>query len=159
MTSVILKRVVASCVAICGLVFTDADAAPGDVYSGGLSQTAVYRFTPQGSKSTFVSGPFADSLAFDSFGDLFIADTRAQSIVRVSPAGTVSTFATNIDVTALAFDRQGNLLVGDMTTDSILKYTPAALRSTLVAGVASPAGLAVDTAGNVFVSRLEQTRS
>ena len=54
----------------------DLRANPGDLYSGQLTNNEIDKFTPAGTKTVFVSGFFADALAFDSRGNLFVADTE-----------------------------------------------------------------------------------
>ena len=68
-----------------------AQAAPGELYDGGLSAGEIYKFNTSGVRSNFVAVP-ADWLAFDSKGNLFATDTVALSIVKITPAGTVTTF-------------------------------------------------------------------
>jgi sugar lactone lactonase YvrE len=59
--------------------------------------TAIYRVTPQGKKSTFVSWPqdqivLNGGLAFDSAGNLFVTDYFS-GILKFTPTGVRSTFA------------------------------------------------------------------
>ncbi|PYK46462.1 MAG: hypothetical protein DME46_01785, partial [Verrucomicrobia bacterium] len=58
----------------------DLRANPGDLYSGQLSHKEIDKFTPTGTESLFVSGFFADALAFDVRGNLFVADTERGKI-------------------------------------------------------------------------------
>ena len=75
-----------------------------DYYSGN-----IYEYTPGGVQSTFASGladPFG--LAFNSAGDLFVADGNEQpfpsgSIYEFTPGGARSTFASGLGPTGLAF--------------------------------------------------------
>ncbi len=54
--------------------------------------------------------------------------------------------------TGLALDRSGNLFVAEHVTGSILKFTPDGKKSTFASGV-SPYKMAVDGAGNLFVTQ------
>src|SRR5215212_8638261 len=100
-------------------------AAPGDLYDGGLNRNKVYRFTPDGAGEDFVAGPYADYLAFDSRGNLFVSDQDFPTrIAKITPNRTITTFASGLSPTGIAFDEAGNLYAGDRTTNSILKFTP-----------------------------------
>src|SRR6476469_11219627 len=70
------KRLSAFSVVLLALVSVspNARASAGQLYSGGLNTHAVYRFSSSGVQSTFVTGPDADSIAFDSKGNLFVSD-------------------------------------------------------------------------------------
>lgn len=120
-------------------------------------------------------------VAVDAAGNVYVADTYNNLIRKVTPAGVVSTFAgsgqagsTNGTGTAASFnepwgiaiDTSGNLYVADYSGNKIRKITPAGVVSTLAgtgssgstdgsgtaASFSSPAGVAVDTAGNVYVA-------
>jgi sugar lactone lactonase YvrE len=128
---------------------------------------SIFKFTPEGAKSTFVSGlgnPI--DLAIDGAGNLFVADMAVtdarigRSILRFTPDGTKSGFASGLDHPSdVAVDGAGNLFVTEVTaadasSHSILKFntdgTKNIFASTL--GAAEPSGLACDRSGNVFVS-------
>jgi sugar lactone lactonase YvrE len=80
---------------------------------------AIFKFTPEGTKSTFATGlKNSSSLAFDTKGNLFVSDTGSQSIYKFAPDGKKSTFVTGIRGGAMAFDRSGNLFVGQGTAAS-----------------------------------------
>lgn len=129
-----------------------AHAAFNQVYDGGLSDRNIYRFSATGVRSLFVSGIFADSIVFDTKGNLFVADKEANTIAKVTPAGAITTFATGVSINGLAFDSFGNLFATDNTTNSILKYTPQGVRTTFAAGFNGPIGVAIDRNNNVYVT-------
>jgi sugar lactone lactonase YvrE len=134
---------------------SDVHANPGDLYSGQLSHNEIDKFSPTGAETLFISGFFADALAFDSKGNLFVADTQAGKIVKVTPGGVATDFATIGNPMGLAFDASGNLFVSNATsgsTGSIIELTPAGASSTFVTGLSGPSGLAFDRNGNLFVS-------
>ena len=139
---------------------TTVQAAPGDLYDGGLSNHAIYKFTPAGVKSTFVSNSDpnfndADWLAFDSKGNLFAS--TATAIAKITPDGAINpSFATGLNFfpTGLAFDAAGNLYAGDSGGGGqVFKITPTGTKTQFsTSAVPGPSGLAFDRAGNLYVS-------
>jgi sugar lactone lactonase YvrE len=122
---------------------------------------SIFKFTPDGTRSTFASGlksPFG--LAFDKDGNLFAADKGAGAILKFNPDGSKSTFITGITPAGLAFDSAGNLFVTDLDDGhgSIVKFGPDAGKSVFARtglatdGLIEPAGPAISKAGDVFTS-------
>ena len=106
--------------------------------------------------STFVSNGLDEpvALAFDSAGNLYVANAGNNTISKVTPAGLVSTFVSSglDEPVALAFDSAGNLYVANEGNSTISKVTPAGVVSTFVSsGLDDPVGLAFDSAGNLYV--------
>jgi DNA-binding beta-propeller fold protein YncE len=120
----------------------------------------IYEFTPSGAQSIFASGLTPQGLAFNSAGDLFVANAPiigASNIKEITPGGVISTFATGLAYPqGLAFNSAGDLFVVDAGgSDSyIYKYTPGGARSTFafVQGQGPADGLAFNSAGDLFVS-------
>jgi len=112
----------------------------------------IDKFTTSGT-SVFASGlEFPTGLAFDSAGDLFVADTTAGDIYEYTPAGVRSTFATGLTrPSQLAFNSSGNLFVTDRIGAEITEITPGGVKSTFATGVMNPYGLAFNSAGDLFV--------
>ena len=105
----------------------------------------IYKFTPGGARTTFASGllnyPFA--LAFDSRGNLFVADQGLEidpypfgaAVYKFTPSGLRSTVASENDQVpvipnGLAIDSADNLFVANWVSGSILKFTPSGVRTT-----------------------------
>ncbi len=100
----------------------------------------------------------SQGLAFDSSGNLYVADYSSNTVNEVTPSGIVSTFvlasAGLSDPSGLAFDSSGNLYVANLGDNTISEVTPLGIVSTFVpasAGLSWPEGLAFDRNGNLYV--------
>jgi DNA-binding beta-propeller fold protein YncE len=142
--------------------FTKAQAgglaldAAGNPYVADSSKHSVFKYTPDGTKSSFTTELYPLGLCFDREENLFVSDGAAtdaksrRSILKFTPDGTRSTFAPGISSVGMAFDRSGNLFVSQ--GDSIFKFTPKGVKSTFVTSKgANFIDLAFDEAGNLFV--------
>jgi outer membrane protein assembly factor BamB len=123
----------------------------GNLFVPDRDSRAVFKFTPDGAKSTFATllrNPIG--LTFDGSGDLFVADSGGV-ITRFNPDRTKSTFATRLkNPLYLLCDGAGNLFVGDLDGRSVFKFTPDGTQSTLATEL-EPGCLALDPSGNLYV--------
>jgi streptogramin lyase len=172
----------------------------GNVYVADTQNCTIRKITPAGVVTTLAgeTGPgqygssdgtgsaarFNDprGVAVDNVGNVYVADTNNNTIRKVTPAGVVTTLAGNPrqngsadgtgsaaefnNPTGVAVDTAGNVYVADLNNRTIRKVTPAGVVTTL-AGAANlygntdgtgsaarffnPQGVAVDSAGNVYV--------
>ena len=124
----------------------------------------------------------AEGVAVDSAGNVYVAETLGSTIRKVTPGGLVTTLAGSsgdsgsTDGTGssarfnhplgVAVDSAGNVYVADTTNNTIRKVTPNGLVTTLAGSTRfvggedgtttatfnGPQGVAVDSAGDVFVA-------
>jgi uncharacterized protein (TIGR03437 family) len=102
--------------------------SPGGIISTVAGNGNSY-FSGDGGPATSGSLSYPWGVAVDAAGNLFIADPRNQRVRKVNPAGTISTVAGN---GSQGFSGDG----GPATSASLSK----------------PSGVAVDTAGNLFIA-------
>jgi len=158
-----------------------------DVYTLPENNGVVTTFAGSG-----VASPFTDAtgigatfssvngIAFDSAGNLYVADRFNQRIRKITPAGVVTTLAGQTargstngtgagasfnDPFGLAVDSAGNVYVSEDGGMRIRKITSTGVTTTLAgsgtqastdgtgtsASFDTPRGIAVDSAGNVYV--------
>jgi uncharacterized protein (TIGR03437 family) len=136
-----------------------------------------------------LNSPFG--VVVDAAGNLFIADNENRRVRKVAPAGTISTVAGNgISVffgdggpatsaalaspTGIAVDAAGNLYIADTLNHRVRRVTAGGIITTVAgnglrgfAGDGGPAtaafldepyGVAVDTAGNLFIADSSNNR-
>jgi streptogramin lyase len=178
-----------------------ADSA-GNVYVADAYNATIRRITPDGTVTTLAgmaqargstdgTGSSAyffkpSSVAYDGSGNVYVADTANNTIRKVTLDGVVTTLAGRagtsgcIDATGsdarfsspagVAADSSGNVYVADTGNNTIRKVTAAGAVTTLAGSqlnngsrdgtgraalFSTPTGMAVDSAGNVYVADVD----
>jgi DNA-binding beta-propeller fold protein YncE len=133
-----------------GLAFDNS----GNLYWGHFGEGYIERFNPGGHSSVFANLTMPTDIACYG-GDVYVAAFYANTITRISPTGTKSVFASGSSGLNgpfdLTFDLVGNLYVANEFGSNVVKIAPSGV-STVVAKVDRLAGIAVDAAGDIFVS-------
>jgi NHL repeat-containing protein len=171
----------------------------GNVYVADQYNDNLRKATPDGMVTTLAgtagvlgsadgTGPVAQfdsptGVAVDSAGNIYVTDQANHTIRKVNAAGVVTTLAGTAGVSGsadgtgpaarfdapagVAVDSAGNVYVADQANETIRKITPDGVVTTLAgtAGVSgsadgtgpaarfdAPAGVAVDSAGNIYVT-------
>ena len=160
-------------------VFTPTSTCPGRLVTTLAGQTGVNG--AKNAVGTAASFYVPAGVASDTAGNVYIADAGNNMIREISATGVVTTFAgtgtagsnngpsntaTFRDPVDVAVDTSGNVYVADNGNGLIRVITPAGVVSTLAGGgtgtgtngigtaasFTNPYGVAVDTAGNVYVA-------
>jgi hypothetical protein len=127
---------------------------------GPTSSTAVFKYAPDGTRSTFASVQCPIGIAIDSANNVYVSQgTRCVSIggppfpidiLKFTPAGSSTVFTTAVTgPTSLAVDPAGNLYVSDTTdfgSGAVYIFAPNGARTVLASGV-EPEGIAVARSG------------
>jgi glucose/arabinose dehydrogenase len=113
-----------------------------------LAPRHIYKVSPDGGVHTFAYGlDEPQGLAFDSAGNLFVADYDDSKIYEFAPNGVRSTFASGLaGPQGLAFNSAGDLFAACQHNSVIDEFTPGGVQSVFASGVASPEGLAFQPA-------------
>lgn len=111
--------------------------------------------------TTTLAGGFAlpASIAVDSSGDIFVADSAHSAVEELCAVGgytTVQTLGSGFKSPAgVAVDRMGNVFVGDTGNNSVKEILAAGGYQTVIAlagGFSQPLRVALDATGDVFVA-------
>lgn len=128
-----------------GLVTTLAGSSPLEGDTDATGAAARFRFSP----ST------TSSMAVDSAGTAFVADSSNHTIRKITKSGVVTTLpATFQSPSAVALDDAGNVFVADRSRGTISKLTPAGVLTVVTDQESgySPIALAFDGTGTLFVA-------
>jgi uncharacterized protein (TIGR03437 family) len=138
-----------------------------------IAGSGIPGFAGDGGPATAARLRNPTGIAYDASGNLYIADQGNDRIRRVTPQGGISTFAGDGDhavlylPTDLDIDAQGNVYVADMGNHRIVRIAPNGSITTVAgngragfsgdggsatdASLNSPAGIAVDSSGSLYI--------
>jgi len=110
------------------MVFDDAGNMFVADYDNASTAGRIWKVTPGGVKSSFVTIPNPDAMTRDAAGNLYVGEYFNQKIDKVTPAGVVSVYVASIGVagsrlTMLTMDTDGTLYAG-MLDGTIYKVAP-----------------------------------
>jgi sugar lactone lactonase YvrE len=132
--------------------------ADGRLYISSRFDGTVHRVSPEGATSIYAEGMgVATGMAFDTAGNLYVGD-RSGTIFKIAQDRQIFVFATlepSIAAYHLAFGLDGTLFVAAPTTssyDSVFAIDQDGVVRVYYRGLGRPQGLAVDVAGNLYVS-------
>ena len=123
-----------------GMAFDKA----GNLYVADTNAQTIYKFTPQGVRSTFATNVTgATELAFDSSDNLYVSTYTQNRIIKITPAGTKSVFTTDVfQPLGLAFGPDGLLYVSNVGAGTITRFSTAGGNGTIFASnIAQPEDL------------------
>ena len=149
----------------------------GNMYVSDKSTSSVYKFAAATLNGTAIPGTGAalpnatppsvvasslnvpTSLAVDSYGNLYIADTGSGAIYRVdAKTGITTGLLSSIHPGAIAVDAAGDVYYQDTTADTVVEIPYAGISSgvagslsvTVRSALSKPSGLAVAGNGNLY---------
>jgi len=145
-------------IACVGAFCVGAPAHGGDIYVSNGSGSVTAYTTTGGIVRSFLIGQTSnpEGLAFDSNGNLYVADDDTHVVLKIAPNGSMSTFVSGLGgPDGLAFDRHGNLFASDASAGEINEITPGGSVSTFASAQAlhfpqESIGLAFDANGNLY---------
>ena len=117
----------------------------------------IYEFAPGNNTPTIYDNTGLNSpqgLAFDTQGNLFVADWGNGTVTKITPQNVESTFATGLsNPVGLAFNSAGDLFVANAGANGyITEITPNGVQTTYATGLFDPQQIAFDGQGNLFVA-------
>src|SRR5215469_12546820 len=133
-----------------------------------IAGTGQYGYSGDGGSALSAQLAWPAGLAFDSSGNLFIADNANHRIRKVTPAGIISTVvggsagysgdngpAVSAQLnwpTAVAVDTSGNLFIADTANQVIRKVSASGIITTFATDLNSPEGVAVNSSGDLYIA-------
>jgi hypothetical protein len=111
----------------------------GNLFAADSESDTIFKFAPDGTRTTFATKIKASNLAVDNANNLVAANFWSKDIYEFSPDGKKSTLRTALNAPdGLAVDSAGNLFVYD-GPDTIFKFAPNGTKSTFAENKPEPA--------------------
>jgi hypothetical protein len=136
-------------------------ASDGTIYAtqtGGDDPTSwrVYRVTPQGESSVFVSGPplsRPNGIAFDPKGNIVVINIGSSDILTFSPSGQLVMTEQSSDPgnDGLAILPDGTKYVSSVRQGTVARIRPGEKAEVVASGIPTPASMAYDSKRNRLV--------
>jgi sugar lactone lactonase YvrE len=128
----------------------------GNLFVANRAGNTIWKFDPNGNGTLFASANvnFPSNLAFDDDGNLYVANSGASTIIKFDPSGNYSPFASLSFPIGIAF-RNGIIYATGALATEVFRFD---LQGNLLPNMFSnpnvqgPAGLAFDSAGNLYVA-------
>lgn len=139
-----------------GLDGISRDARTGDILAADSPNGKVYRISADGKQKTLLASGFirpVDAIS-DAAGNVYVADEYGSRVSVIAPDGGVRTLAHLSLPDDLAFDGDGTLLVTLLGNNTLVRLDAHSGRvlATIANDLHEPQGLAVDVAGNIYIS-------
>jgi hypothetical protein len=139
-----------------GAVLISSHTSAQSLLVANYTPGVIDEVTVGGSVTPYLSGlNYPDAMAYDSFGDLFVAncanDSGNGNIVEYLLNGTHQTVASGIDPKGLTFNSAGDLFETDYHSGNIYEYSNG-VQSTFSSGFNAPIALTFNNANDLFVA-------
>ena len=121
----------------------------------GDTSAKVLGFDLSGTQTAAISGfTTPTGLAFDSSGNLYVADFATGQINKFSSSGaSLGAFASGLNSpTEITFDSAGDLFVSNTFANGVEEFSPSGLDLGVFASLSSPRGIAIDSQGRIYVA-------
>lgn len=132
----------------------------GNLYGSHYTGSIVWKFTPDGVRSKFMTGlDTPNGLAFDSNDNLYVIDNVGDAIYRVAPDSTVTDLVPNFFSPSgiVKMPQSDTMIVSSYVGDKLVKLAPDGVITDFVVGglVNGPVGMAYDENEDLLVGNYE----